>query len=59
MPEWPLLGQLQLEVAQFDRQFHRLTCIPRDIERLRALHHQGYDARTPEVCHVLKLLEPR
>jgi hypothetical protein len=58
MSEWPLLGQLQLEaLAQFDRQFHRLTCIQRDIERLRALHHEGYDARTPEAWHVLKLLE--
>jgi hypothetical protein len=58
MSEWPLLGQLQLEaLAQFDRQFHRLTCIQRDIERLRALHLEGYDARTAEVWQVLKLLD--
>jgi hypothetical protein len=58
MSEWPLLGQLQLEaLAQFDRQFHRLTCIQRDIERLRALHLEGYDVRNAEVWQVLKLLE--
>jgi hypothetical protein len=58
MSEWPLLGQLQLEaLAHFDRQFHRLTCIQRDIERLRALRLEGYDARNAEVWHVLKLLD--
>jgi hypothetical protein len=57
--EWPtLLAQLQLEaLAQFDRQFHRLTSVQRDIERLRALQLEGYDARTPEAWQVLKLLE--
>jgi hypothetical protein len=58
MSQWPLLGQLQLEaLAHFDRQFHRLTCVQRDIERLRALRHEGYDARNTEVWQGLKLLE--